>query len=429
MPQALLDIRTYINSIDDDITLEDFKSLSFVSKREILESKDVNLSLSRYQKTQIISKFGSVSIKDIASVESGNSAPQNKKYFEDGTIPFIRTSDVGKLKFSDNLINTRDYVNVKCLNEKRLKIFNENTILLPKSGASTYLNHRVMMGVKGVVASHLAAIVPKENLIIPKLLLYLLTKVDAKDLVNSSYPSLKKELIEEIKIPLPPLEIQKEIVEELEQYQKVIDGAKQVVDNYKPHFEIDENWHQIKIENVGVVNNSTYKHFEDKEEYIYIDVSSVGKGNGIIDQSNIIRSSDLPSRAKRKIKKGSIIISSVRPNLKGFSIIDFDPENHVVSTGFMILDVNESFDNRFIYYSFFTKSVMNQMIAKMGKGSYPSINQADFMELSIYIPEIEHQVKIADRLDLENSAVQSNKKLIEIYSKKIEDRINKIWGD
>ena len=72
---------------------------------------------------------------------------------------------------------------------------------------------------------------------------------------------------------------------------------------------------------------------------------------------------------------------------------------------------------------------MNQMIARMGKGSYPSINQADFKELSIHIPSIEQQVKIADRLDFENSIVQSNKKLIEIYSKKIENRINKIWGE
>ena len=54
-------------------------------------------------------------------------------------------------------------------------------------------------------------------------------------------------LLKKLKIPLPPLEIQKEIVEELEQYQKVIDGAKQVVDNYKPHIDIDESWEKEEI--------------------------------------------------------------------------------------------------------------------------------------------------------------------------------------
>jgi len=287
---------------------------------------------------------------------------------------------------------------------------------------------------KIVHGANLIKLRPNFDLVLPLYCLYVLktdkfrnnAKRFAQKAVNQA--SINTRSIRNLEIPLPSLEVQKEIVEELVEYQKVIDGAKQVVDNYKPHFEIDESWDQIKIENIGIINNSTYKHFE-QEEYIYIDVSSVGKGNGLIDHSNIINSSDLPSRAKRKIKKGSVIISSVRPNLKGFSIIDFNPKNHVVSTGFMVLDVNEKFDNRFIYYSFYTKNVMNQMIARMGKGSYPSINQADFKELSIHIPSIEQQVKIADRLDFENSIVQSNKKLIEIYSKKIENRINKIWGE
>ena len=47
---------------------------------------------------------------------------------------------------------------------------------------------------------------------------------------------------ENFQIPLPPLEKQQEIVDEIEQYQKVIDGARQVVDNYKPVFNIESDW-------------------------------------------------------------------------------------------------------------------------------------------------------------------------------------------
>ena len=70
----------------------------------------------------------------------------------------------------------------------------------------------------------------------------------------------------EIEIPLPPLEIQKEIVEELEQYQKVIDGAKQVVDNYKPHIDIDESWEKEEIGKVCEINpkKSEVKHLIDE---------------------------------------------------------------------------------------------------------------------------------------------------------------------
>jgi type I restriction enzyme M protein len=50
-----------------------------------------------------------------------------------------------------------------------------------------------------------------------------------------------------IKIPLPPLDIQQLIVDELDGYQKIIDGAKQVVDNYKPTIEIDESWEIVEL--------------------------------------------------------------------------------------------------------------------------------------------------------------------------------------
>ena len=227
--------------------IDEHESLIYVTKDKILNSSDIGFSFERYQSKKIISDFKIVKLKDIAIIGTGNSAPQEKKYFVNGKVPFVRTSDVGLLHFSDNLIKTKDYINDRCLSEKRLKIFKKNTILFPKSGASTYLNHRVMMGIEGAVASHLATITPNEDVIIPKLLLYLLKKVDTKDLIDTSYPSLNKGLIENISIPLPSFEIQKEIVEELEQYQKVIDGAKQVVDNYKPHIDIDESWEKIEL--------------------------------------------------------------------------------------------------------------------------------------------------------------------------------------
>ena len=48
--------------------------------------------------------------------------------------------------------------------------------------------------------------------------------------------------VEELQIPLPPLEVQKEIVAEIEGYQKVIDGARAVLDNYRPHIPIHPDW-------------------------------------------------------------------------------------------------------------------------------------------------------------------------------------------
>ena len=380
--------------------------LKYLSKKEILDSNDLGLTYERYVSAENSNThFDYVKLMDLCKIDWGNTSLTKKSYSDCGD--YIGVSAAGP----DGKMDFFEYEGGK--------------VVISAIGANcgkVFYIKKKFTAIKNTIVLHDYS--PK---CAPKFLFFLFNK-NIFPKRGGGQPFISKGDTSSVKIPLPSLEIQKDIVEELEQYQKVIDGAKQVVENYKPHFEIDESWDQIQIKNIGIVNKSTYKYFEE-EEYTYIDVSSVGKGNGLIDHSNIIKSSDLPSRAKRKIKKGSLIISSVRPNLKGFSIIDFKPKNHVVSTGFMVLDVNEKYDNRFIYYSFYTKNVMNQMIARMGKGSYPSINQADFKELSLYIPPLEHQIKIADRLDNEFSIVRSNKKLIEVFAKKIEDRINKIWGE
>ena len=58
--------------------------------------------------------------------------------------------------------------------------------------------------------------------------------------------------LEKIKIPLPPLDVQKEIVAEIEGYKKLIDGARVVVDNYRPHIVIGTDWPKKELSEVAI---------------------------------------------------------------------------------------------------------------------------------------------------------------------------------
>ncbi|MDD5472866.1 MAG: N-6 DNA methylase, partial [Candidatus Methanoperedens sp.] len=58
---------------------------------------------------------------------------------------------------------------------------------------------------------------------------------------------INNRLLSEVKIPLPPLSIQQEIVSEIEGYQKVVDGARQVVENYKPRIKVEEGWEMVEL--------------------------------------------------------------------------------------------------------------------------------------------------------------------------------------
>ncbi len=146
----------------------------------------------------------------IAQIGAGNSAPQGDALFADGVHPFFRTSDAGRVRFG-NIAESTDYLNDEGI--KGLRRFPTGTILFPKSGASTFLNHRVMMAVEGYVSSHLATIVGDETKVSRRYLLYFLSTVSAQDLVQDhAYPSLNLPLISGIPVVLPPLPEQQRIV-------------------------------------------------------------------------------------------------------------------------------------------------------------------------------------------------------------------------
>ena len=164
-----------------------------------------------------------VKLDDIADVKAGNPAPQDKNFFENGVYPFVRTSDVGKVKVG-SLSDANDKLNQQGI--AKLKLFPKGTILFPKSGASTFLNHRVILEMDAYVASHLATIKSKQDNISDKYLWYFLQTIDAADLVaDSSYPSLNTKTIQSISVPLPPLEEQERIVARLDAAFAEIDGA------------------------------------------------------------------------------------------------------------------------------------------------------------------------------------------------------------
>jgi type I restriction enzyme M protein len=231
-------------------------------------------------------------------------------------------------------------------------------------------------------------------------------------------------------IPIPPIPIQHEISEEIESYQKIIDGARQVVENYKPCIDIDPAWEMVELEKLAKINDTSKNPSSLYDEWFtYIDISSVENGSGLIDFSNKILIKDAPSRARRVVHENDILLSTVRPNLKAFAFLDKLPERPIVSTGFAVLTAKKICNPRFLYFSLFNDYVMDQMISKMGRGSYPSINQQDVSTLLIPLPNISEQDKIVESLLILENAIIANKQVIAIYQKKIKDRIAKVWGE
>lgn len=210
-------------------------------------NKAINTALT-IERKEIVSKYNLVRLGTVAKVSSGNSAPQEKTLYANGTHPFFRVSDVAKYHLTKNLTESADCLNEKGING--LRLFPKGTILFPKSGASTYKDHRAILGVDGYVVSHLATInVINEEIILIPFLYEILTLIKAKDIKpNSGYPSLNAGDLENVKIPLPPLDIQQLIVAECKKVDDEYNSSRMSIEEYRNRIvQVFENMQVMKI--------------------------------------------------------------------------------------------------------------------------------------------------------------------------------------
>src|SRR5699024_974145 len=136
------------------------------------------------------------------------------------------------------------------------------------------------------------------------------------------------------------------------------------------------------------------------DEFIYIDISSVENGTGKIDFSNKIKGSDAPGRAKRAVKKGDILFSTVRPNLKAYGYVEReDCDCCVASTGFAVISAKNMVLSKYVYYMLYSEPVQARLASMMGKGAYPSVNQKDVSQIRIPLPPLSVQEKVVAEID------------------------------
>jgi type I restriction enzyme S subunit len=180
--------------------------------------------------TQSKKGWRTLKLKGVTLVGAGNSAPQGIKFFERGTYPFIRTQDVGKLHIHPALSETTDYVNNLAIETKHLKLWPDKSLLILKSGASTFLNHRVLTAVPAYVASHLAVVVAGDQ-VLPEYLYFWSLTVDSRQIApDNNYPSLRLSDLEEIELSVPPLPVQERIVQILQKTDKIRRKRKEALD-------------------------------------------------------------------------------------------------------------------------------------------------------------------------------------------------------
>jgi type I restriction enzyme S subunit len=141
-------------------------------------------------------------------------------------------------------------------------------------------------------------------------------------------------------------------------------------------------------------------------ELQYIDIGNVDS-NGAIHDIVTYAFENAPSRARRIVKHGDVIISTVRTYLQAIAAIENPPESLIVSTGFAVVRPNTSLHPRFCKYALREPSFLHEVISRSFGISYPAINASELGDIRIPLPSFDQQEQVADFLDRETARIDS----------------------
>jgi type I restriction enzyme S subunit len=147
------------------------------------------------------------------------------------------------------------------------------------------------------------------------------------------------------------------------------------------------------------INPDTLSETADaSRRYRYIDLSSIKEQKADLSITPEAFA-ELPSRARRKVRRNDVLLGTVRPNLKNFALIDSDDDDLLCSTGFAVLRSKKDIsDPRFIFQAINSEVVERQLNALVTGSNYPAVNASQVAELLIPVPPLPEQKKIAEIL-------------------------------
>lgn len=350
-----------------------------------------------------------VSLGEVANVGAGNSAPQKDCLFTNGTHNFYRTSDVGRIR-TGVISESSDKLNSEGI--RGLKLHSIGTILFPKSGASTFLNHRVMLGKEGYVSSHLATIKAKADVADDKFLLYFLSTIDAKNLVqDSNYPSLKTSVIEKISFSLPPLTVQKKIVTKLNAIFAEIDKATAAAEaNAKNSYAlyssaVDSIFGKLTDKNVKLSSCSDIGYgytSKSSSEFLgpqYLRITDIQDDS--VDWLLVPKINEKSSDVGKFILKDGDIVFARTGATTGKSYLIKEPPISVFASYLIRVDANRNYvEPEYLRHFFRSDDYWTAINAGISGAAQGGFNASKLGELSFPLPDLTIQKKIIEKLDV-----------------------------
>ena len=162
----------------------------------------------------------------------------------------------------------------------------------------------------------------------------------------------------------------------------------------------------------------------------YIDISSIDNNSKTVSGYQTMTFAEAPSRARKAVKEGNILVSTVRPNLNAVAIVeDATPNMTVASTGFCVLDCKENVDKRFVFNFCKSKAFIDEMVAQATGASYPAVSDKIVRTALIPSYSFHDQIRIGKILDKVSFIIAKRKSELTYLDNLVKARFVEMFGD
>lgn len=403
-------------------------NISFlVPKEKILTNTNFNLSGDSYRVATDYTnaKWPMVELGEVCDLESGSrqkgGAVENGVY----SIGGEQISGENTIRFEK-----MKYITEEHFSEMRKGILTKGDVLMVKDGATTGKMGFWDYDYRAAVNEHVF-IFRAKNRTLPK---YLYNVLSSDSFQDELKPYIKGIIggisleIKQIKIPLPPLEIQKQIVAELDGYAGIIAGAKQIAQNWKPKIDIQLEWEKVKLGNICDVRDGTHDTPKQVQEG-YPLVTSKNIKDGQLDFSNIsyISEEDFKKVSQRSYVDVGDIIMPMIGTIGGACLIT-SKEMEFAIKNVALFKKSEKIIPKYLL-SILDSDLIAKMFENQSAGATQKFVSLGVLRgLEIPLPPLDIQKQIVEKIEAERALVESAKKLIDIYEQKTKEKIEEVWG-
>jgi type I restriction enzyme M protein len=404
-----------------------------VPKEKIAANGDYNLSGERYREgVNTISPWPSVPVGDVFRKSEQTVLPESL----DGPVTYLGLENITQ--------NTGgiegDVVAEKPAEIRSLKnVFKPRDILYGKLRPN--LNKVWLADRRGICSTDIFVIEAIDGMADPALYAYLFRSGRFNDAVmgqlkGAQLPRIGWSSFVEIRIPLPPLDVQKELVAEIEGCQQVINGARAVLDHYRFHIPIHPDWPIVRL---GEVIESKPKNgysgspVDRPTNLKVLSLSATTSGEMDLSKFKFL-DEDIPIDSPCRCRRGDIYLQ--RGNTKELvgtaAIFDSDDEDYIYPDLMIRVRADEAKIRSHYLLTVLKSAPVREYVtsnAVGAAGSMPKINQAIVESIPIPLPPLNTQQAIVAEIEAEQALVAANRELISRFEKKIQATLARIWGE